>query len=158
MITIRACHLEDLEAVVDILMNKRRLYAELEPALWTVSHGAEQWTEAHFATLLALPDQLFLVAEGSGKVMGFLVASPKSSPPVYAREPTAAIEDFYVADASDWPDVGGALLSEARANLKKRGIAQFVLVSAFLDEAKMAFLASQGLPIVSASITSMVDL
>lgn len=156
MITIRACHLEDLGAVVDILMNKRRLYAALEPALWTVAQGAEQWTEAYLANLLALPEQLFLVAESSGRVIGFLVASPKLSRPVYAREPMAAINDFHVADANDWPDVGGALLTEARANLKKRGVAQFVLKSAFLDEAKMAFLASQGLPIVSASISGAV--
>ncbi len=156
MITIRACHLEDIKAVVDILMNKRRLYALLEPVLWTVSPDAEQRTEAYFTRLLASPQQLFLVAEGPDKVVGFLVANPQSSPPVYAREPMVAIEDFYVANESDWPDVGGALLSEARANLRKRGIARFVLMSAFLDEAKMAFLASQGLPVVSASITGAV--
>ncbi|WP_309083261.1 GNAT family N-acetyltransferase [Chelativorans sp.] len=142
---VRDCAPDDLPAVVDILEAKRAQLAAYEPRFWKQSPTSRATTKPYLAELLKSGEHVFLVAEHSSGIAGFLLASPVRVPPVYDAGPTAVIDDFHVADDAIWNDVGGALLTELRLRLRERGFVQFVFVSAHRDTAKMRFLHEQGL-------------
>jgi GNAT superfamily N-acetyltransferase len=136
--------------VVDILEARRACYAKLEPRFWKRAARARENSIGYLATLLPKDDHLFLVATVEAAIAGFILCVPMRTPPVYDAGPTAAIDDYHVADPADWPTIGAALLAAARGRLKANGINQIVVVSAYLDEPKMAFLRGAGLSLNAA--------
>jgi L-amino acid N-acyltransferase YncA len=144
-IIIRECREADLPAVVDILEAKRALLATFEPRFWKQAPSSRETTGPYLASLLATGKHVFLVAEATHGIAGFLLASSMPVPPVYDAGPTAVIDDFDVVDSATWSEVGSLLLAEARRRLRELGFAQFIFVSAKGDLPKMDFLRAQGL-------------
>ena len=145
---IRAGNKADLPACVAILEAMRAKYEEYEPHFWKRSPNAAKMCEVYLGMLTAQDTTLFLVSETTGKIDGFITAKPQPVPPVFAPGATAFVDDFCVAD--DWATTGGALLSEARSQLKARGFEQIIVVTACRNEAKMALLKQENLSPASA--------
>jgi GNAT superfamily N-acetyltransferase len=92
---------------------------------------------------------IVLVYENAGVVRDFIIAILIEAPPVYAPGgKTCLIDDFAVTE-SDWDKAGRALMDEAHEVARAAGAIQAVVVCGHLDEAKRAFLDSQGLSIAS---------
>ena len=138
--SVRAGSAEDVPACIAMLEAMRLRYQTYAPQFWKKAENSAAMTKMFFAHLLGEETTLFLVAEEDGTAKGFLMARPQPVPPVFEPGRTAFIDDFCVADDSDWAGIGGALLDEARAQLKARGFEQIVVVSAQRDAAKMAML------------------
>ncbi len=111
-------------------------------------------SQARLAPLLSRPDVLFLIAEWGGSPTGFLIAQP--APAVPGAGPAATIEDFHVEDPGLWPSAGQALLREARALLKERGIERIAVACGGKDAEKMAMLAAEKLSPAGAWLTANV--
>jgi GNAT superfamily N-acetyltransferase len=140
----------DLEACVALVEGARRQLERYEPRFWKRAKGAAATTGAWFSRLLTDPQAVFLVAGDSAAIMGFLIARIQPTPPVYdAGGPTAVIDDFCVAEPERWRDVGAALLADARAMLRAKGVAQVVVVAPQKDRAKAEFLRAQRLSLAS---------
>lgn len=147
---IRSAYRGDVEACVQMIEARRRLYETFEPRFWRKAEHSAAMSTAFFGHLAIDAGALFLVSDSDGQIDGFLIAMPVQNPPVYAPGgPTAQIDDFCVADPALFPTVGAALLDEARARSKARGITQLVVVCAARDEARTAFLRGQSLSLTT---------
>src|SRR5690242_16724228 len=149
-LTIRTGTAEDLQACVAILEAKRQRYERYEPQFWKRAPDATAKTQAFLNYLTVQPTTLFLVGEQEGAVTGFLTARPQPAPPVFEPGQTAFVDDFYVADDALWPTMGAALLRAARVQLKERGFAQVIVVTAYRDDGKMEMLKQEKLSLASA--------
>lgn len=147
--SIRRAEPGDIGACVAMIEAERRRRATWAPLFWRPAGGAAGLSHAFFSFLQADPQTLFLVAETGGRPGGFVIVRPTPAPPVYAPGPTATIDDFCVAQAERWPDLGRALLEEARRELRRRGVAQLVAVSPDRDRRRKALFRAAGLELVS---------
>lgn len=81
---------------------------------------------------------------------GFAIGRLVPAPSVY--DPggvTCFVDDFAVADPTDWLTVGVDLLHAVCRTAQEQGAAQIVVVAGQLDEAKRAALAVGGLSVAS---------
>ena len=101
------------------------------------------------SSLSARADQTFLIAE-TETIVGFLIASPVSLPPVYDAGPTAIIDDFWLANDASCQEVGAPLAKEAKLRLSYLAVHQLVVVTPYRNEAKLSFLKSERLSLVHA--------
>jgi hypothetical protein len=149
--SFRAATTEDIPALVELSDQRRQQYAQYQPVFWRPAADARERHEPFLRSLLAHDHVITRVHErDDGAVDAFVIATLVSAPPVY--DPgglTCGIDDFCVADASDWPTTGTRLLADAMAEAKTRGASQVVVVCGHLDQPKRAMLAAVGLTIAS---------
>jgi len=129
---------------------RRQEYAGYQPQFWRPATDAVDRQRAFFASLIDEDDTFVVVAREGVNVHGFAVARTVVAPPVY--DPgglTCAVDDFAVADPTEWPTVGPLLLDAVRAWGFERGATQLVVVVAHLDQPKRAFLKTAQLDIAS---------
>jgi GNAT superfamily N-acetyltransferase len=90
---------------------------------------------------------IVLVHEAGGRIDGFIVARFGSAPPPFGQGSLFHVDDFALADATSWPTVGRALLSEVIRRAQRAGIQTGIVVTgpASVDEPKAAFLAGFGM-------------
>lgn len=147
---IRDALAADVPDLVRIAQSAREHYAEAQPQFWRIAPDAEQRHAPFLASLVDDPDVAVLVAVEHDDVVGFVVASLVSAPPVYdPGGPTGFVDDFAVARPELWGGLGVALLDEARRRLTARGAAQLVVVAGQHDDAKRAALRAAGLGVAS---------
>ena len=146
---VRPAVLTDVPACVGLIEAKRRQYAVWEPRFWRKSGFSSPLTAAWFARLFSQRDAVALVADDPSGVIGFIIGMKYPAPPVYdPGGANALIDDFAVKD-DRWQDIGSALLMACRAELRKRGYAQIVVVAAEKDASKNAFLRRAKLSLAS---------
>lgn len=146
---IRPAGLADVPGCVGLIEVKRRQYAVWEPRFWRRAPLATPLTVAWFSRQFTQRDTVSLVAEDSSGLIGFIIGQPYPAPPVYdPGGKNALIDDFAVKD-DRWQDIGAPLLTACRAELRKRGYAQIVVVSAEKDASKNAFLRKADLSLAS---------
>lgn len=147
--TIRPATRADLPAMLDLAERKREQYARYQPVFWRPAPDARERQEPFFAGLMERA--IVLVAEReAGGIAGFVIAQLAPAPPVYAPGgPTCSIDDFALADASEWATVGRALLDAASEAAAQRGAAQTVVVCGHMDEEKRTMLRAAGYAIAS---------
>lgn len=148
-VIVRDCGGDDLDVMAEMAEARRVNYERFEPLFWRKAAGSLEMSKAFFAHLITQADTLCLLAEVEGRPAGFLIATPARVPPVVDPGPTAMIDDFCVAGAELWADVGPALLGAARTRLREKGFAQIVVICGFQDAEKTAFLKGQDLSLAS---------
>lgn len=142
--SVRAALAQDLGAMVGLIQSARMQLKTWLPEFWNPSANAEEMTRLWFGHLLSQPETLALVHE-TGAVDGFLIATKQMVPPVYdPGGPVFTIDDFHVANDA-WETTGAALLDNALAELKARGVAQVIVITAQRLDGKRRLLASRGL-------------
>lgn len=142
---IRKARRSDLNRMVEITGDYRQKLATIEPQYWRPAANARFWTRAFFGFLM-LRKSWILVAERSGRVIGFVIALPKAAPPVFAPgTKTALIDDFYVDPVERFDEVATLLLSAIRPQLSKAGYGQLVVINAVGDSERGRFLEAQGI-------------
>ena len=140
----------DLEQLLQIAAAHRQEYATYQPQFWRPATDAVDRQRAFFASLIDKDDTFVGVAREDENVHGFAVARTVVAPPVY--DPgglTCAVDDFVVADPTEWPTAGPLLLGAVRAWGFERGATQLIVVVAHLDQPKRAFLKTAQLDIAS---------
>lgn len=146
---VRPAMRKDLAAMLDLADAKRQQYTAYQPVFWRPAPEAHERQETFFQHVLEDERALTFVAERAGAVVGFVIGTLITPPPVYAPGgQTCLVDDFCVAN-DDWMEIGAALLEAIRTAAYERGAIQIVVISGHLDEAKRAFLVSQELAIAS---------
>lgn len=147
---IRTADPGDVEACVEMVEARRRLYETFEPQFWRKAEHSAAMSRAFFGHLVTDAGALFLVSEDGAGINGFLIATSVQNPPVVSPGgPTALIDDFCVADPALFATVGAALFAEVRARLRARAFAQIVVVCGAKDQARTAFMESQTLSLTT---------
>jgi GNAT superfamily N-acetyltransferase len=140
-VLVRAAGCDDIGACVALVQAERERRRFWQPIFWRPSPHAASISHVHFTNLRRRPDILFLIAEQAGEIVGFLIGQPAPAPPVYAPGgATVLIDDFCVARATGWRDIGRSLLDNARTRLRARGAAQIVIVCPDRDRDKKQML------------------
>jgi len=140
----------DLDQLIEIAAARRQEYAEYQPQFWRPATDAVARQRRFFASLIDKDDTLIVVVRDGVNVHGFAVACAADAPPVYHPGGlTCVIDDFAVADPTEWPTAGPLLLDAVRAWGFERGATQLIVVVAHLDQPKRAFLRTAQLDIAS---------
>jgi len=140
----------DLEQLLDIAATRRQEYATYQPQFWRPAADAVARQRDFFGSLVEDEDTFIVVARNGENVHGFAVARTVDAPPVYHPDGmTCVVDDFAVAEPSDWPTVGPLLLDAVRIWASARGATQLIVVVAHLDQAKRAMLRTAQLDIAS---------
>jgi GNAT superfamily N-acetyltransferase len=91
-----------------------------------------------------------LTAACHQKIVGFIVGKLMPAPEVYNPGGlTLMIDDFCVADESEWHSIGSKLVQKIKAIAKLRGAAQVLIVCGAHDGPKCHFLKKMGLTVAS---------
>ncbi len=155
---IRAAESRDVERMVLLSRKKRRRYATYSPVFWKPAEEAEEKQRGYFQYLLGQEDAQFLVAEESGKVVGFIIGQIRNPPPVYDPGGKACfIDDFEVESDESWGDVGENLKSELEKKCRSLGVNLTVTVCGEKDFPKRGFIRSRGEEIASEWYIKAVD-
>ncbi|WP_372502101.1 GNAT family N-acetyltransferase [Tistrella mobilis] len=157
MMNVRQATPEDVTACVALAEARRDAYEAYEPRFWKKSPDSAAACRTWFETLFSDGRSMCFVAEEAGTILGFVIGRGFPTPPVYdPGGATAMIDDFCVVSADRWGDVGRALLRDIRAEMRRQGFAQVVVVSARRDLEKTAFLEEAGLSLASTWWTSAI--
>ncbi len=149
-VTIRAATGEDVEAILRLADDRRRLYATYQPVFWRAADDAIARHRPHLSALVADETVITPVAVADQAVAGFAIGRLVPAPPVYDPGGVSCfVDDFAVADPADWLTVGVDLLRAVCRGARKQGAAQIVVVTGQLDEPKRAALAAGGLSVAS---------
>jgi hypothetical protein len=140
----------DLERMLEIAAARRQEYACYQPQFWHPATDAVARQRDFFASLIANDDTFVVVVREDSGIRGFAIARTADAPPVYNPGGlTCAVDDFAVADLTDWPTVGPLLLNAVRAWGSDHGATQLIVVVAHLDQPKRAMLRNAELEIAS---------
>lgn len=146
---IRKAAVSDVPAIVAILSAYRQELAKWSPQFWQPATGAAAMSTFFLGSQIGKDSTIFLVAEENDEIAGFAMAYETPAPPVYAPGKTGTLDDFGVADASRWEDIGATLLAAIREEAVKAGWEQLIVVSPQADERKNALLVKAGLAVAS---------
>jgi GNAT superfamily N-acetyltransferase len=102
---------------------------------------------------------VFVDEDGEGIVDGFVIGRLVPAPAVYdPGGPSCSVDDFVVADGSQWNTVGADLLREVQRWARGRGAVQTIVVCGPHDVPKRQMLLEAGLQVVSEWFTGPLDL
>jgi GNAT superfamily N-acetyltransferase len=147
---IRPAVLADVAAMIVLAERKRGEQAREQPVFWRKAADSAAKHTQYVGNLLQRDDVFAFVHETAGALDGFLIGVRLEAPPVVdPGGPTCLIDDFTVATAGRWPDVGRALLEVARAEARSRGLVCMQVICGHYDAPKRAMLAAAGFPVVS---------
>jgi Acetyltransferase (GNAT) family len=136
--------------MVAIAEVKRVDYEGYSPVFWRKAPDSSATQELFFQRLLTGTDVIALVAETEPILLGFIIGSIATAPPVYhPGGPVCIVDDFAVANPMEWGSVGAALLAAMEHEAKARGTVLSVVVCAQRDQAKRAMLREAGLAVAS---------
>lgn len=148
--SIRDATPADVPAMVELSERKRLEYEAYQPTFWRKAADSREKQTAFFQNVLERNDRLVLVYERNAEVVGFVIAALVPAPPVYdPGGPTCMVDDFAVADPTDWESVGEALLDAAIGEARHNGAVQAVVVCGHRDALKRSMLAANGYGIAS---------
>lgn len=152
MDSIRVATQNDVDAIADLIQEKRVQYESYQPTFWRIAPSARADHPAYLAKVLAHERTIALVWEDTtGIVDGFIIGNVMAAPSVYdPGGPTCLVDDYWVRGGERWETIGRALLDAvcARARLEFEA-AQVVVVCGHQDTGKRTMLDDQGLEIAS---------
>lgn len=148
---IRPAMVEELDEIVRLAAQKRSRYQAWQPIFHRVHRQAQERHRAYLFDKVHNPDTLMLVYERQGFVLGFALGEFKDAPPVYdVAGKVMIVDDFYVKEPEDWPEVGGALIRTMwKKGLEKHGATLVNVVCSPKDEPKRQALIAAGLSVAS---------
>src|SRR5262245_61891495 len=134
-VTIRAATAGDVQAMAQMIAEKRRQLELFEPVMWRPSDQAGQMTVSFFTHQVVQPNAIARVAEDGGRFAGFVIGGLQEAPPVFAPGgKTVIIDDFAVGDGAGADDVASALLDAVMSEARARGAVQIIAIAAARDE------------------------
>ena len=150
-ISICLAQIVDISSMVEMSHQKRRLYEKAQPQFWKYAGDIAELSQAKwFEELLANDNYIMLTAKNNQKIVGFIIGKLMPAPEVYnPGGQTLMIDDFCVADESEWHSIGSKLVQEIKAIAKKKGAAQVLVVCGAHDGPKCRFLKNMGLTVAS---------
>jgi ribosomal protein S18 acetylase RimI-like enzyme len=126
-VSIRPANMSDFDAVGRIFAQENRFHAELVPEIIQVLEPImdEKW----FADLLAGPEQILLLGELNGEVVGLVCLSERSNPddPIYVPRRTIYVEELAVDERHRGRGIGRQLMAAAEAWARERGVREIEL-------------------------------
>jgi GNAT superfamily N-acetyltransferase len=141
---------DDLPGLLELARRHRSAYERAQPRFWRQATDAVERQRPYFARQLADDRTVAFVHERAGAIDGFIIGTLIAAPPVVdPGGDTCLVDDFAVADPTDWPTVGSALLAAARERALVLGAVQLVVISGHHDAPKRAMLAAAGHAVVS---------
>jgi len=147
---IRAAREADIPSMVAISETKRIEYEGYSPVFWRKAPDSSPKQEVYFQRLLTGADIIALVAEAESTLLGFVIGAITSAPPVYnPGGPVCIVDDFAIANPTEWGSVGATLLAAVEREAKARGAVLSVVVCAQRDQAKREVLQRAGLTVAS---------
>jgi GNAT superfamily N-acetyltransferase len=147
---VRRATAADIPRIVAISEVKRVEYEGYSPVFWRKAPDSSSKQELFFQRLLTGADVIALVAETEATLLGFVIGVVTTAPPVYnPGGPVCIVDDFTVANPTEWDSVGAALLAAVEQEAKARGAVLSVVVCAQRDQAKRAMLREAELIVVS---------
>lgn len=147
---IRAAREADIPSMVAIAETKRIEYEGYSPVFWRKAPDSSPKQEVYFQRLLTGADIIALVAEAESTLLGFVIGAITIAPPVYnPGGPVCIVDDFAIANPTEWNSVGAALLAAVEREAKARGAVLSVVVCAQRDQAKREVLQRAGLTVAS---------
>jgi hypothetical protein len=148
--TIRPATQDDLPRLLELASQRRADYERAQPQFWRQSADAIEHQRPYFARQLADERIIALVHERDGVIDGFIIGMLIAAPPVVdPGGDTCLVDDFCVADPTDWPTTGTALLAATRERALALGATQLVVISGHHDAPKRTMLATANHTIVS---------
>ena len=148
--TIRPASADDLEPILALAAERRRVYEVFQPVFWRPAPDAAARQRSYFTNLIVDPAVITLVAISDETLVGFVIGHLVPAPAVYAPGgPTCTVDDFAVDHPELWATVGVDLVNAVENEARQRGASQLVVVCGHLDEAKRAALDSCRLAIAS---------
>ncbi|HJY80147.1 MAG TPA: GNAT family N-acetyltransferase [Candidatus Binatia bacterium] len=140
----------DIPRIVAIAEVKRVEYEGFSPVFWRKAPDSSPKQELFFQRLLTAADVIALVAETEASLLGFIIGAVTTAPPVYnPGGPVCIVDDFTVANPTEWDSIGAALLAAVEQEAKARGAVMSVVVCAQRDQAKRNLLREAGLTVAS---------
>lgn len=152
MNSIRVAAQNDVEAIADLIQEKRVQYESYQPTFWRIAPTARADHPAYLAKVLAHERTVALVWEATaGRVDGFIIGNVITAPSVYdPGGPTCMVDDYWVRGGERWETIGQALLDAVCARARSEfGAAQVLVVCGHQDTAKRTMWRDHGLEIAS---------
>lgn len=141
---------DDLPAIVEMIEAERRENEACDPVFWRRAADSAAATLPCFAGLLAQGTATVLVASDADRLLGFLIAMPVLTPPVYELGgPTVLIDGFCVAELSLWSAVDRRLVEHARQVGREAGWRHMAVVCGQADVPQSNLMRSTDLSLAS---------
>lgn len=149
-VNIRSASAADVQAMAQLMVEKRKQLEMFEPVMWRPSDAAPQMTPPFFTHQIAQPNVVARVAESGGRFVGFVIGNIQDAPPVFAPGgKTVLIDDFVVVDGPEADEAGSALLDAVMSEGRARGAVQIIAIAAARDERATRWLESKKLHVAS---------
>jgi len=120
-VTIRAASRGDVEAILPLWREMMEYHAHLDPRFQPAPRAERLWTEA-LSRWLKDDDYRILVAEAKGRLVGYIIGTIKSSPPVLLPPRFGFITDICVTPEWRRTGVGRRLYETLQEWFKERGL------------------------------------
>ena len=142
---IRKAFAQDVPQMAALSDRKRSEYEQYAPTFWRKAEDGAEKQREFFLAQLNRTDAFCLVSGQAEAVNGFLIAIIISAPPVYdPGSLVCMIDDFVVADPTEWATTGTELLQEVRQCAEACGAKLSVVVCGHQDAPKREMLRSAG--------------
>lgn len=149
-INIRAATAGDVQAMAQMIAEKRKQLEMFEPVMWRPSEAAAQMTPSFFTHQVVQPNAIARVAEDGGRFLGFAIGGLQDAPPVFAPGgKTVIIDDFAVIEGAQADEVASALLDAVMSEARARGAVQIIAIAAARDERAVRWLEGKKLHVAS---------
>ena len=148
-LSTRPASVDDVPAMVQMIEARRARYEGYQPVFWAKAENSAAMSQMWFAHLVTSDQADVLTLEEDGEVAGFAIIEPIPAPPVYRGKSAVKLDDFCIIDENRWDELGPPLLQGVRDLGQERGWDTLIVVSAQMDEARNAFLESEGLTVAS---------
>ena len=148
--SIRTARETDIPLMVAMAETKRIEYEGYSPVFWRKAPDSSPKQELFFQRLLTSSDVIALVAEVEDILLGFIIGTVTTAPPIYnPGDLVCIIDDFAVAKPQEWDSVGAELLAAVEREAKARGAVLSVVVCPQRDQTKRTMLQKAGAAVAS---------
>jgi ribosomal protein S18 acetylase RimI-like enzyme len=141
---VRSMESGDLDAVAKLAGHLVRMHHRFDPQRFLELADPEAGYARYFASELARPEVVLVVAEDQVGVAGYAYARLEPRSYDELREACGKLHDLYVDERARGRGVGEALVREAEARLVAKGAPRIVLLTAVQNEAAQRLFARLG--------------
>lgn len=142
-ITTRAARRGDVEAILPLWREMMDYHARLDPRFQPAPQAEKHWREA-LSRWLKDDDYSIFVAEAEGRLVGYIIGTIKSSPPVLEPPQFGFISDICVAPEWRRTGVGRSLYETLKGWFRERGLNVMQLNVAQRNRLSQAFWEEMG--------------
>ena len=142
-IQIRKAKWGDLPALVELWVEFMQFHAEIDPGYDLLDDAPERWVD-YIRPKFEDKDWCVLVADCSGDVIGYTVATIQDYPPVFQRTTHGFVQEIAVQAAHRHSGVGSRLVEAAETWLRSKGVPEITVRIDERNPASKALFSSRG--------------